>query len=343
MSSGVCMESHAHGHTHGHTHTPGSDFSLQMESCVNPVLDYSAQMERYRSFANFYKTSAAAAAAAAASGTAPFPQAAAKIARIATPIFPSARLSAMPAWPCDNAMLWGRKPAVNPAVNAPHRTAMPRAEPVNMHEHGKHGPPTDSSLPMAPDNFLSQLGAEPCRGLPVPGAECMSQLKCPPSVPVAAATSAGEAERGGTFSGIPPLGGLSLPPGVIVMTTLHSGVSPAATVSDSAFQMANAAGDCQHGGTGSCSGSPATLNTGGGNTNGGCGGNGAAKRKRKRCGVCAPCRRLINCGVCSSCRNRKTGHQICKFRKCEELKKKPGTMLERAPSVGGADTFRWFF
>ncbi|MEQ2209894.1 hypothetical protein XENOCAPTIV_005507 [Xenoophorus captivus] len=49
-----------------------------------------------------------------------------------------------------------------------------------------------------------------------------------------------------------------------------------------------------------------------------------AKRKRKRCGVCGPCRRLINCGVCSSCRNRKTGHQICKFRKCEELKKKPG-------------------
>nr|5VC9_C Chain C, CXXC-type zinc finger protein 4 [Homo sapiens]5VC9_F Chain F, CXXC-type zinc finger protein 4 [Homo sapiens] len=48
------------------------------------------------------------------------------------------------------------------------------------------------------------------------------------------------------------------------------------------------------------------------------------KKKRKRCGVCVPCKRLINCGVCSSCRNRKTGHQICKFRKCEELKKKPG-------------------
>uniref|UniRef100_A0A8C6WIW1 Uncharacterized protein n=1 Tax=Neogobius melanostomus TaxID=47308 RepID=A0A8C6WIW1_9GOBI len=29
-----------------------------------------------------------------------------------------------------------------------------------------------------------------------------------------------------------------------------------------------------------------------------------------------------------SCRNRKTGHQICKFRKCEELKKKPSAALE---------------
>ncbi|KAL0176294.1 hypothetical protein M9458_028624, partial [Cirrhinus mrigala] len=45
------------------------------------------------------------------------------------------------------------------------------------------------------------------------------------------------------------------------------------------------------------------------------------KKKRKRCG-------LINCEQCSSCRNRKTGHQICKFRKCEELKKKPAGGLE---------------
>nr|XP_013006089.1 CXXC-type zinc finger protein 4 [Cavia porcellus] len=60
------------------------------------------------------------------------------------------------------------------------------------------------------------------------------------------------------------------------------------------------------------------------------------------CGVCVPCKRLINCGVCSSCRNRKTGHQICKFRKCEELKKKPGAALERTP-VPSAEAFRWFF
>ncbi|KAK2890864.1 hypothetical protein Q8A67_013507 [Cirrhinus molitorella] len=52
------------------------------------------------------------------------------------------------------------------------------------------------------------------------------------------------------------------------------------------------------------------------------------KKKRKRCGLCPPCRRRINCEQCSSCRNRKTGHQICKFRKCEELKKKPAGGLE---------------
>ncbi|XP_036448255.1 CXXC-type zinc finger protein 4 [Colossoma macropomum] len=324
MSSSVCMETpHAHGHGHAHAHnytpTPGRDFPLQMDSCMNPVLDYSAQMERYRSFANFYAKSSAAAAAAG-----PFPQTA-KIARIAAPIFPSARISAMPPWPCDNAMLWGRKPAAAVNVNGAHthRAAMPRAEPVNVHMPAKHLG-QDSALPMATaDNFLTPLTAEQCRGLPVGGPECMNRLKVPPG-------GAGEAERGGaTFGGMPPpLGGLSLPPGVIVMTTLHSGAgsSSGVTMSDSAFQIANAAADCQHSGS-----------------SGGGGNGGAAKRKRKRCGVCAPCRRLINCGVCSSCRNRKTGHQICKFRKCEELKKKPGSTVERASSVGAADTFRWFF
>ncbi|KAA8594734.1 hypothetical protein FQN60_011869, partial [Etheostoma spectabile] len=102
-------------------------------------------------------------------------------------------------------------------------------------------------------------------------------------------------------------GGISLPPGVIVMTALHSPAASAA-VTDSAFQIANLA-DCPQNNSSVSSGNP-------------------AKKKRKRCGVCAPCRRLINCGVCSSCRNRKTGHQICKFRKCEELKKKPGSSLE---------------
>ncbi|XP_076842361.1 uncharacterized protein LOC143486804 [Brachyhypopomus gauderio] len=181
MSSGVCMETpHTHGHAHGHAHnytpTPGRDFPLQMDSCMNPVLDYSAQMERYRSFANFYKNSTAGA---------PFPQAA-KIARIATPIFPSARLSAMPPWPCDNGMLWARKPAavnVEGAHGHAHRPAMARAEPVNVHMPAKHLG-QDSALPMAADNFLSPLTAEQCRGLPVGGADCMNRLKVPPSVPV---------------------------------------------------------------------------------------------------------------------------------------------------------------
>ncbi|XP_004680890.1 PREDICTED: methylcytosine dioxygenase TET1 [Condylura cristata] len=47
------------------------------------------------------------------------------------------------------------------------------------------------------------------------------------------------------------------------------------------------------------------------------------KKKRKRCGVCAPCQQKTNCGECTYCKNRKNSHQICKKRKCEELKKKP--------------------
>ncbi|XP_019904152.1 CXXC-type zinc finger protein 5 isoform X2 [Esox lucius] len=66
----------------------------------------------------------------------------------------------------------------------------------------------------------------------------------------------------------------------------------------------------------------------------------SGKKKRKRCGMCPPCRRRINCETCSSCRNRKTGHQICKFRKCEELKKKPSAALEVMLPTGAA--FRWF-
>lgn len=54
------------------------------------------------------------------------------------------------------------------------------------------------------------------------------------------------------------------------------------------------------------------------------GGGSGGRRKRKRCGECVPCRRQTNCEQCSSCRNRKRGHQICKYRKCEELKRKPG-------------------
>ncbi|XP_036381271.1 CXXC-type zinc finger protein 5 isoform X1 [Megalops cyprinoides] len=67
----------------------------------------------------------------------------------------------------------------------------------------------------------------------------------------------------------------------------------------------------------------------------------AGKKKRKRCGMCPPCRRRINCEQCSSCRNRKTGHQICKFRKCEELKKKPSAALEKVMLPTGT-AFPWF-
>ncbi|XP_075063560.1 methylcytosine dioxygenase TET3 isoform X2 [Mixophyes fleayi] len=46
------------------------------------------------------------------------------------------------------------------------------------------------------------------------------------------------------------------------------------------------------------------------------------QKKRKRCGVCIPCLRKEPCGDCYNCVNRSTSHQICKMRKCEELKKK---------------------
>ncbi|GAA6078619.1 methylcytosine dioxygenase TET3 isoform X1 [Tachysurus ichikawai] len=57
------------------------------------------------------------------------------------------------------------------------------------------------------------------------------------------------------------------------------------------------------------------------------------RKKRKRCGVCGPCMRTENCGTCNSCVNRKVAHQICKLRKCEELKKKRVTWQVRGPSV----------
>uniref|UniRef100_A0A2I2ZNV1 Methylcytosine dioxygenase TET n=1 Tax=Gorilla gorilla gorilla TaxID=9595 RepID=A0A2I2ZNV1_GORGO len=51
------------------------------------------------------------------------------------------------------------------------------------------------------------------------------------------------------------------------------------------------------------------------------------KKKRKRCGVCEPCQQKTNCGECTYCKNRKNSHQICKKRKCEELKKKPSVAV----------------
>uniref|UniRef100_A0A3Q3JZL2 CXXC-type domain-containing protein n=1 Tax=Monopterus albus TaxID=43700 RepID=A0A3Q3JZL2_MONAL len=46
------------------------------------------------------------------------------------------------------------------------------------------------------------------------------------------------------------------------------------------------------------------------------------KKRRKKCGACSPCLRKENCGTCTNCLNRKTGKQICKLRKCEQLKKR---------------------
>lgn len=46
------------------------------------------------------------------------------------------------------------------------------------------------------------------------------------------------------------------------------------------------------------------------------------KKRRRKCGTCTPCLRKENCGTCTNCLNRKTGKQICKQRKCVQLKKK---------------------
>jgi hypothetical protein len=52
---------------------------------------------------------------------------------------------------------------------------------------------------------------------------------------------------------------------------------------------------------------------------------GSSRKKRKACGHCMPCQRKENCGSCMNCINRAKGKQICVHRKCEVLKKKPGS------------------
>ncbi|TNN76321.1 CXXC-type zinc finger protein 5 [Liparis tanakae] len=49
---------------------------------------------------------------------------------------------------------------------------------------------------------------------------------------------------------------------------------------------------------------------------------GLQKRKRKKCGDCTPCLRRENCRSCANCLNRRTGKQICKLRKCDQLKRR---------------------
>ncbi|XP_032080637.1 CXXC-type zinc finger protein 4 [Thamnophis elegans] len=356
MNTNVCVE------TGPNPEAPGLPKENHLpDGALNSLVDYNSEMERYRSFATFYKTNGGA-----------FPQAA-KIARITTPIFPTAAAAAaarigMSPWNCDTAtaaaataMLWGSGAGgagagvggPNPAVAAAGGVARKAAAVAaassvaappppsasspasSLHAAGRSGggslhhrnesqrlgkpscaPAEQPTLQMANNNFLSTLAPEHCRPL---AGDCMNKLKCG----AAEAEIMNLPERVGTFSAIPALGGISLPPGVIVMTALHSPAAASAAVTDSAFQIANLA-DC-----------PQSHSSASSSSSGGGGGGNPAKKKRKRCGVCVPCKRLINCGVCSSCRNRKTGHQICKFRKCEELKKKPGTSLE----VRGDDFF----
>jgi len=58
-----------------------------------------------------------------------------------------------------------------------------------------------------------------------------------------------------------------------------------------------------------------------------------SRKKRKACGHCGPCQRKENCGTCMNCVNRAKGKQICIYRKCEVLKKKPGNSLYNMPTT----------
>lgn len=65
-------------------------------------------------------------------------------------------------------------------------------------------------------------------------------------------------------------------------------------------------------------------------------------KKRKRCGVCVPCLRKEPCGECNNCVNRNTSHQICKMRKCDQLKKKRVVPL-KVVEVRGCSSLYSFF
>nr|XP_010966847.1 CXXC-type zinc finger protein 5-like [Camelus bactrianus] len=114
-------------------------------------------------------------------------------------------------------------------------------------------------------------------------------------------------------SDFPYLGAFPISPGVFIMT------SAGVFLAESALHMAGLAGYPMQGELSSAISS--------------------AGKKRKRCGLCAPCPRRIGCEQCSSCKNRKANHQICKLRKCEELK--PSAALEKVMLPMGA-SFRWF-
>ena len=51
------------------------------------------------------------------------------------------------------------------------------------------------------------------------------------------------------------------------------------------------------------------------------------KKKRKRCGNCPGCLRKDNCGDCGPCKSVRS-HQICKMRKCDQLKTKKEKVRE---------------
>ncbi|XP_067885140.1 CXXC-type zinc finger protein 4 [Heterodontus francisci] len=245
------------------------------------VVDSDSEDESYRLLANCSQTRRSA--RQAAEGECPL-----------APGFPKARLAGS-LWNNDSAVLWGRKAAAMCTLKT-HRSDSGSPGKIDRLPAGTlqtvHPGPVAAAS--SPEHRKSSAGG------------CSREAEC----------SAAEAEllalqeREGAFPTLPALGAIPLPPGIIIMTALHSPAALAA-MADGALQLASLP-DCPLYQVTAAGGHP-------------------AKKKRKRCGLCAPCRRLINCGECSSCRNRKTGHQICKLRKCEELKKKPGCSPEQSP------------
>uniref|UniRef100_A0A3B4G5I4 CXXC-type zinc finger protein 4 n=1 Tax=Pundamilia nyererei TaxID=303518 RepID=A0A3B4G5I4_9CICH len=298
-----------------------------MVSGLAPMLDYTTEMDRYRSsIASFYKTNVNM-----NMNVTNFPQSAKLAARLAAaaPIFPptAARLGAMATTP------WGCHDNMNMNMNHPAAMFWGRPKPSSSSGSGggggggssdgggaeKHG--HTASLPVSQGTAHHHAMAS-SNGNFLPGysggTDCGVMNKQGHTHADMIGLSEGGSCNGGGVMGGSFLGGLGLPPGVIVMAmgSAGGGISDAS----SAFQMTGgqrALTDCQqHANSSPCPSSSSPPSSGVTAA--------AVSLKRKRCGVCGPCRRLINCGVCSSCRNRKTGHQICKFRKCEELKKKPG-------------------
>ncbi|XP_032873818.1 CXXC-type zinc finger protein 4-like isoform X1 [Amblyraja radiata] len=221
------------------------------------------------------------------------------------PVFAHARLGGS-LWNNDNAVFWGRKP---PAIHS---------NKTHVHRSDSQRPGIIDRLPATLQIVHSDLAPALSPELSKTSAgDCTSECNASDADLLALQ------EHAGAFAAFPALGAISVPPGFIIMTALHAPGALAA-VSDSAVHLAGLPEWPVHRAAAAGAGHP-------------------AKKKRKRCGLCAPCRRLINCGECSSCRNRKTGHQICKLRKCEELKKKPGSSPERVIVPGGSEAFRWFF
>lgn len=56
------------------------------------------------------------------------------------------------------------------------------------------------------------------------------------------------------------------------------------------------------------------------------------KKKRKRCGECPGCLKKDNCGECGPCKSVRS-HQICKMRKCDQLKTKKEKLREVSVSI----------